>query len=117
MHNIHKNFTKKLQKNSLKYKLGKKNENTCLRMNLVVRFYSNAEILHTITKTGYVHPKNLPKRRQFVFQELGKSVNVAVTATNTKNQTKMLRKCCRFGNIYGPGNHRVKKRSKIILNF
>ena len=69
MDTIHKNFTKKLQKNSLKYKLGKKSGKTCLRMNLVVRFYSNAEILHTIAKTGYVRSKMLPKRQQLVFRE------------------------------------------------
>ena len=30
--------------------------------------------------------------------------------TKTKDQSKMPRKCCRYGNIYGPGNNRVKKR-------
>ena len=61
------------------------------------------------TKAGYVHSKMLPKRQQLVFQEFWKSVNVAVTATKTKNHSKTPRKCCRNGNIYGPGSHRVNQ--------
>ena len=54
-----------MKEKSLKLKFEKK----YLQINLVVRFYSNAEILNTINKTGYVYSKMLPKRQQLVFQE------------------------------------------------
>ena len=64
----------------------------CLRMILVVRFCSNAEILHTINKN---------RVRSFK--------NVAETATIGFSGVLKVSKCCRYSNIYGPGNHRVKR--------
>ena len=81
---------KKWKKNHLS-KNYKKKWKKCLQMILVVRFCSNAEILLTINK-NMVHS----------FK------NVAETATIGFSGVLKVSKCCRYGNIYGPGNHRVK---------
>ena len=69
----------------------------CLWMILVVHFCSNAEILHTINKNSE-----------------WSSQNVAKTATIGFSRVLKVSKCCRDGNIYGPGNHRVKYAVRLF---
>ena len=58
----------------------------------------------------------LPKRQHLGFQEFRTSVNVAKKATNTENRSKTCSKCCQKGNIYRPGNHRVKVNDNIQIH-
>ena len=65
--------------------------------------------MHTIAKTGNVCSKMLPKRQHLGFHEFRTSENVAKKATKTENRWETCSICCQKGNIYRPGNHRVKK--------
>ena len=49
----------------------------------------HAEILYTINKNRVHSFKNVAETATIGFQEFKKSVNVAITATKTKNQSKM----------------------------